>query len=453
MPETDVTVPLSERELQVLEMVATGASNQQIARRLVISVNTVKVHLRNIFEKLDVQSRTEATRRAIQEGWIVIADNGQTPPEPAPAALQTFLLSGQPPPALRSWQQIYLAGAVFLALALVILPLLPRQMLYLPVITPYDNQELGQAAPEPLPKPDSPRWLPHAAMPTGRAGLGLAAVEDRIYAIGGRRGDIGATSLVEIYDPIDDSWTEGTAKPTAATDISAVVLAGKIYIPGGCTGNRQPVDVLEIYDPAADRWEEGPALPAPRCGYGAIAAGDKLYLFGGWNGSSYEDTVFVFSAPAQKWEVLPGLMPQAKGYFGVAALNGQIYVVGGYDGLEEYDTTHVFVPGSGEWLEKARLNEKRGGLGLASSQQNLYAIGGGWERPLGSSEKYDPHSDSWTVFETPFTDNQWSNLGLTSINSNIYAIGGWNGTDEQYMDAVVSYQFMFELFVPILKGN
>src|SRR5262245_10311447 len=91
--ENEPSLQLSERERQILEMVATGASNQQIARQLVISVNTVKVHLRNIFEKMGVQSRTEATMRAIQEGWVKVAEDGAKPAEVAVAPTRTFLLS------------------------------------------------------------------------------------------------------------------------------------------------------------------------------------------------------------------------------------------------------------------------------------------------------------------------------------------------------------------------
>src|SRR3954464_11876741 len=64
------TSQISEREREILCLVAMGATNQQIAHQLHISINTVKVHLRNIFEKIGVASRTEATVYAIRQGLV-----------------------------------------------------------------------------------------------------------------------------------------------------------------------------------------------------------------------------------------------------------------------------------------------------------------------------------------------------------------------------------------------
>ena len=58
--------PLSDREIEVLRLVALGRSNAEIARELVVEVATVKTHLNNVYRKLDVHSRTQAVGRAGQ---------------------------------------------------------------------------------------------------------------------------------------------------------------------------------------------------------------------------------------------------------------------------------------------------------------------------------------------------------------------------------------------------
>jgi LuxR family maltose regulon positive regulatory protein len=62
--------PLTERELEVLRLVAAGTSNRAIAAHLIVTLGTVKKHLNNIFGKLDVQSRTQALARARELGLL-----------------------------------------------------------------------------------------------------------------------------------------------------------------------------------------------------------------------------------------------------------------------------------------------------------------------------------------------------------------------------------------------
>jgi DNA-binding NarL/FixJ family response regulator len=61
---------LTPREIDVLEEIVTGATNKEIAERLHITENTVKIHLRNILEKLHVQNRIQAAVHAIREGLV-----------------------------------------------------------------------------------------------------------------------------------------------------------------------------------------------------------------------------------------------------------------------------------------------------------------------------------------------------------------------------------------------
>ncbi|MDQ5810802.1 MAG: HTH-type transcriptional regulator MalT [Actinomycetota bacterium] len=62
--------PLSERELEVLALVAAGMSNKEIAGRLFVSVTTVKTHINNLYRKLDARSRIQAVARARELGLI-----------------------------------------------------------------------------------------------------------------------------------------------------------------------------------------------------------------------------------------------------------------------------------------------------------------------------------------------------------------------------------------------
>lgn len=55
---------ISDRECEVLDLLASGAANKVIARRLGISPNTVKTHVARLFEKLEAQNRTEAIHKA-----------------------------------------------------------------------------------------------------------------------------------------------------------------------------------------------------------------------------------------------------------------------------------------------------------------------------------------------------------------------------------------------------
>lgn len=66
LPDTKMIdrLGISQRELEVLQAIAAGATNQEIADQLFVSLNTIKTHTSRLFEKLDVKRRTQAIEKA-----------------------------------------------------------------------------------------------------------------------------------------------------------------------------------------------------------------------------------------------------------------------------------------------------------------------------------------------------------------------------------------------------
>ena len=448
---TDAPNPLSEREQQILSLVATGATNQQIARELCISINTVKVHLRNVFSKLEVESRTEATMWAVHQGLVAVPGPRQEEPSATPLGEDAQDIEEQPEvlpaPPIPLWQRIFLVSTATALLAVALVPPLlhsaGRDAIPPPsVFTDQDDSSEGNAL-----SPTS-RWSSRARMLSPRARLAATALNGWVYTIGGDTGD-GISSDVAAYDPLSNTWQLGAPKPTAVSNIGAVAVDERIYVPGGMLDDGQVTDILEAYDPADDEWTTLRPLPQPACAYALATLDDRIYLFGGWDGDEYLDSVFVYDPAVDTWHEGTS-MPTPRAFAGATALRDRIYVVGGYDGQQEFALCQEYNPlmengDQSPWRERRAMSLPRGGVAVATVGDSVFAIGGGWQNYLAYNERYDPRSDTWFSFESPVV-GQWRNLGLATIDVSLYALGGWNGV---YLNTNEEYQALYRILLPL----
>jgi DNA-binding CsgD family transcriptional regulator/N-acetylneuraminic acid mutarotase len=418
--------------MEILRLLATGATNREIAQKLIISINTVKVHLRNIYAKLEVASRTEATMAAVRQGWVQVPGTDQ-PEERAPDKTRPAERWPQVPIAKR----LALVAAAFVAAVAVFLP----QVLGIRASGQVTDPIAGVFPTAPS-RSSAPRWQTRAQMPTPRTNLAVVPHGELIYAIGGVSND-GIVGEVEIYDPGADAWASGTSKPTPVGFISAAALNGRIYVPGGIGPERTFVDVLEVYDPLQDAWESRAPMPVPLVGYGMAAIDGQIYLFGGWDGQEYVATVYRYDPAADRWETRQP-MEQPRAFLGAAALDGQIYVIGGHDGESDFDTCDAYDPITDTWSPRSPMASPRSYLAAVATRQYVFAIGGGLTRYLAFNERYDPRLDRWSRIETPVTE-KWLGLGAAFSRRQVYAIGGWNGVNLSVNEA---FEALYQIILP-----
>ena len=447
-PIQERSAELSDREVEILRLVAEGLSNKEIAGRLFLSVNTVKVHLRNVFAKINVQSRTEATVYAIQQGLVVVpgatvgGDNGSAPTGEIAIAVPSITIE----PPLPIGRRLALIGLAIISIGLALIARPPESVQSTSQAQPFSDSP-STGLPVRAAAGDTV-WQAQSQMSLARGRLAVAAFGTRLIAIGGEAAS-GVTGAVEIYDTQTQRWQTGANKPTPVANVSAAVVSGTVIVPGGYTAAGLPTSVVEAYDPATDSWSTLAPLPAPRFAYSLAAWNDQLYLFGGWDTPGYVNTVYAYDPVANQWSTRAPL-PIARGFTAAAALGNALYVVGGYADGHEFNTCDRYLPEKNQWETCAPLTVARGGLGLAVVGQKLYALGGGWTGYLTFSERYDPQTNSWGVIPTPFS-GQWRGMGVATIGMDIYALGGWNG---QYLSTVEKYSpFPFSIFVPAATSD
>ena len=427
MPANDT---LSERERETLRLLATGASNKEIARQLFISANTVKVHLRNIFAKIGVTSRTEAAVYAIREGLTQAADL----PALAPATQELSAAIPIPLETKSKPHYFWIAALVTILLAGVVAL----------VVTTTQPPAIAVASPAPVAAPQ--RWQELADLPTARSGLAVAVYENQIYAIGGETAQ-GVTGVMEQYDVATDTWITLTPKPVPVADINAAVIGGKIYIPGGRLASGGVTDVLESYDPRRAVWERRASLPVALSGYALAAFEGKLYIFGGWDGQKFLATVYEYDPGQDNW-IKRTPMPTARGFAGAAIAGGKIYVVGGTDGKSALAVNEEYSPELDNWTRHAPIPEARFAAGMTSVADIIYLVGG--EGKAGSSLlplQYVHQQDQWQEFESPHSEN-WSHLGLVPFQTQLYGVGGWwNDIPAAHN---LSYQAIYTILMPVI---
>jgi DNA-binding CsgD family transcriptional regulator len=440
-------VELSEREREILVLVATGLSNKEIAQRLVISPNTVKVHLRNIFAKIDVSSRTEAALFAIREGLVQgmgettaavagsasLGPNGDAPPLPT---LPTLLAPAPARP--RRWLPLGVIVLVALLAGAGILWYLRIQPTTAPQATA-------------APRTPIPRWTVHADLPTARTGLAVVAFDNDIYAIGGEANGI-VTGALERYDPSTGAWRVLAPKPEAVADAGAAVIGGEIFVPGGRLAGGVITNTLAVYDPRLNQWSTRAPMPKAISAYSLATFEGRLVVLGGWDGQRYGNWVYSYDPGTDAWtEQTP--MPTARGFAGAAAAAGHIYVMGGTDGSQDLAVNEFYQPpaeGTGAgivWQTAKPMPAGRSHMGITGLADYIYVVGG--QTGKGSSAAiplvYFPRRDEWQTADMP-PISDWSGLGLVASETSLYAIGGQvSGVPGNYLAV---YQALYTVLFP-----
>jgi len=424
-------IELSERELEILKLVATGASNKQVARELYISPNTVKVHLQNIFSKIGVASRTEAAMYAVNAGLV----------ESGYIQEAETIQDGNSSSKFRTYLNQRIVLLIFFILIVIF-----GLFIYFTWQNIQRNQQIDSAL-----RTES-RWRELESMPTARYGHAVAVYDNQIFSIAGM-GNGGIENVVEHYNPAQDSWESFSTKPTPVYEIGAALIGGKIYIPGGRLSESMVTDVLEIYDISKDQWSSGTSLPNGLCGYAIAAYEGKLYLFGGWDGTKYVNEANIYDPDSGSWTTTNTMLTE-NAYAGAAIIDNKIQIIGGYNGETISVDNKIYDPNienldNQAWSNGNNLPYGVYGASFAQIADSLFIIGGKTgEHKSNTILQYEIKNRTWREMDE--TNIQLGAFQASSVISpDIYLLGGM--LDNQIRAQNLAYQAVYIINLPLIR--
>ena len=268
---------LSERELQILLLVAQGLSNRQIAGQLDISDNTVKVHVRNIFVKINVASRTEASLYAVRHGLLIVENQ---PVAPAPIV--------EPPPPLvvpaDTVRPVLVPRWGWLVVAGIVVVIGGGGLVWWATQTPV-TPVIRQQSSAPT------RWARLPAVPNPQPDQQFAVYAGQLYAFTGNHG-----SQWLQFDDATRTWITLADLPFVMPNSAKVWADGAgLWVVGSDDGRG-------VWRWDSEKWQVQPMLPAGVTVAGVVRVDGALLVLGQLTTTAENVSAWTLAPQAQSWQ-------------------------------------------------------------------------------------------------------------------------------------------------------
>lgn len=432
---------LSYREIEVMQLLVQGKSNKEIAQQLFISVNTVKVHLNNIFKKLGVTSRIEATIYALEHKLV---DSPILETETVniliPTTEQKILESSKFGQSLLKfwWTIIPMALALILGFSTLI-----SQSDLFSDPTPTSNSLMNILNQE--------RWQIMTPLSTARVQMAVVGWDNAIYAIGGVS-NVGVSDALERYSNSSNSWVTLQPKPTGVRAAGAAVIGGKVYVPGGQQADDSLTKNLEVYDLRTDRWEARASLPIPIANYGIASHEGNIYLFGGWDGIKESNVVLRYNPNDNDWSEMTPL-PEARVSSTAIVIGDSIFIIGGTSEGQPSLSIEIYAPNldngiDNPWTQQISLDNDLKFIGGQEVSGKLFIFSLEKSGDI-RVQNFDPQNNIWSIYTEDPQTKPSEQSQTVSLDRQIFFIGGIDEVGKP-SNRFVRFQAVFTITLPIL---